>query len=292
MAAFVPELPMLLQAPVGGVPLDLLLSRPRRSPHQNHDDRAQPGIRGAATALAALHGGGMISGRTRPVADELARMQQRSQRIMGAAPAAGVRAARPGMRPAGVAGLLARLGRGNHPGARRLQAQPVLRPADGAGRGGAATASKLRCWTSITAGWRIRRPTSVTSWPRCGRSRWPGRPVSNSLEEVFLAAYLAACRSTRGFSPARRRGMRPWRSYARGCAALRVARGSAAARTPWCRRRGAVWRRCSRRGDEKRPWLGAEGSRSGNEAAPCQGRGERPSPDNGYGSRSPRRTLE
>jgi hypothetical protein len=81
VAAFVPELPMIFQAPVAGVPLDLLLSQPRRTTLA-HGPRARAGIRGAADALAALHQGEMSTSRVRPVAAELQRMQRRSERIM------------------------------------------------------------------------------------------------------------------------------------------------------------------------------------------------------------------
>jgi aminoglycoside phosphotransferase (APT) family kinase protein len=72
---------MIFQTPVAGVPLDLLLSQPRRTTLA-HGPRARAGIRGAADALAALHQGEMSTSRVRPVAAELQRMQRRSERIM------------------------------------------------------------------------------------------------------------------------------------------------------------------------------------------------------------------
>jgi hypothetical protein len=85
-AAFVPELPMLLQSPVSGIPLDLLLNRPPQSPRLA-DEAARAGLCGAAAALAALHRSNVSSTRTRPAADELRRMQQRSARSVPTAPA-------------------------------------------------------------------------------------------------------------------------------------------------------------------------------------------------------------
>ena len=171
VAAFVPQLPMLLQGPVGGVPLDLLLGPTRRSPLHTHDERALAGIEGAAAALAALHGSGMITGRTRPVADELARMQQRSECILPVAPAAG--AALHGL----ARSLPSWLPCLPESGRKSPWCTAIVSPASSLSCRGAglraAAAAKLRCWTSTTAAWRTRRPTPATFWPRCDRLRLP-----------------------------------------------------------------------------------------------------------------------
>jgi aminoglycoside phosphotransferase (APT) family kinase protein len=86
--AFAPELPMVFQAPVAGMPLDSLLSQPKRTAIA-YDQRVQAGIRGAAAALAALHQVEVDSDRLRPVAAELERFKQRSAQIMNVAPRIG-----------------------------------------------------------------------------------------------------------------------------------------------------------------------------------------------------------
>jgi hypothetical protein len=86
--AFIPELPLVLQAPVAGVPLDMLLSQPKRAALINHP-RARDGIRGAAAALAALHQVEVGTSRVRAVGPELERFQRRSAQIMPVAPTVG-----------------------------------------------------------------------------------------------------------------------------------------------------------------------------------------------------------
>jgi aminoglycoside phosphotransferase (APT) family kinase protein len=86
--AFAPELPMVFQAPVAGMPLDSLLSQPKRTAIA-YNQRVQAGIRGAAAALAALHQVEVDSDRLRPVAAELERFKQRSAQIMNVAPRIG-----------------------------------------------------------------------------------------------------------------------------------------------------------------------------------------------------------
>jgi aminoglycoside phosphotransferase (APT) family kinase protein len=88
VAAFVPELPMVFQEPVAGMPLDLILSQPRRTTLA-WGAGAWAGIQGAAEALAALHQGDTSTSRMRPVAAELERMQRRSERIMQVDPTIG-----------------------------------------------------------------------------------------------------------------------------------------------------------------------------------------------------------
>ena len=86
--AFIPELPMVLQAPVAGLPLDMLLSQPKRTALADHP-RVVEGIRRAAAALAALHQVAAISTRVRAVGPELERFQRRSAQIMPIAPTVG-----------------------------------------------------------------------------------------------------------------------------------------------------------------------------------------------------------
>lgn len=86
--AFVPTLPMVLQAPVSGEPLDLLLSQPKRTALA-HNEQTRTGIRGAAAALAALHKVEDSTNRLRPVAAELERFQRRSAKIMAVDPTVG-----------------------------------------------------------------------------------------------------------------------------------------------------------------------------------------------------------
>jgi len=86
--AFEPTLPLVLQAPVSGVPLDLLLSQPKRAARAANP-RTAAQIRLAAAGLAALHQVEGNSKRSRGVAAELERFQQRSERITHVAPAAG-----------------------------------------------------------------------------------------------------------------------------------------------------------------------------------------------------------
>ena len=86
--AFVPTLPMVFQAPVRGMPLDLLLSQPKRTALA-HNAQTRTGIRGAAAALAALHKVEGSTNRLRPVAAELERFQRRSAKIMAVDPIVG-----------------------------------------------------------------------------------------------------------------------------------------------------------------------------------------------------------
>ena len=72
-AGFLPDLPMVVQEPLAGVPLDLLLDGRSRV-----DPRGRSGVAIAASALADLHGLGVRHPRKRSVGDELRRMAQRS----------------------------------------------------------------------------------------------------------------------------------------------------------------------------------------------------------------------
>ncbi|MCX6047998.1 MAG: phosphotransferase [Chloroflexi bacterium] len=86
--AFIPELPLVLQAPVDGLPLDMWLSQPKRTALGGHPG-VVAGIRRAAAALAALHQVAAISTRVRAVAPELERFQRRSAIIMPVSPTVG-----------------------------------------------------------------------------------------------------------------------------------------------------------------------------------------------------------
>jgi hypothetical protein len=86
--AYLPELPLILQAPVSGVPLDLLLSLPKATVNADNT-RLIADIQRAAVALATLHQVEASTDRLRPVADELVRFQQRSAQIMRVDPATG-----------------------------------------------------------------------------------------------------------------------------------------------------------------------------------------------------------
>ena len=245
VAAFVPQLPMLLQGPVGGVPLDLLLCAAGRSPLHTHDERAQAGIRGAAAALAALHGGGMVTNRTRPVADELARMQQRSERILRVAPAAG--AALHGLACTLPAWLPCLPGWGEEITLVHGDCKPsqffVLPGAQGSRRRRSCGAG----FRPLRHGGPGGRRRQLSSLAAAGRGFCPGPFFFFFFfffEEAFLAAYMAASGSPGGFAlraawyeavALLRKGLRSFRAaHARRCP------------RSWCGRRGAAWRRCPR----------------------------------------------
>jgi len=86
--AFLPEVPMILQSPVGGVDLESLLTR---SPSGRPDRRAPAGVAAAAGALAALHRLAPVSHRVRSAGKELDRFERRATRIAAVAPAVGAR---------------------------------------------------------------------------------------------------------------------------------------------------------------------------------------------------------
>lgn len=80
-AAYIPALPMVLQAPVeDSAPLELLLQQlPSASPDQQR--RVIEGIHSAAAALAELHQSNVRTSRTRSVEAELQKLEARSRRI-------------------------------------------------------------------------------------------------------------------------------------------------------------------------------------------------------------------
>jgi hypothetical protein len=79
-AGFLPELALVLQAPVAGTPLDLLLSHPERT-RLTSSLRASEGIGRAAAALAALHQIAVPSRRERAVGAELSKLKARAAQV-------------------------------------------------------------------------------------------------------------------------------------------------------------------------------------------------------------------
>src|SRR5207249_473425 len=88
VAGFLPDLPMVVQEPLAGVPLDLLLDG-----RTTADPRGQSGVVMAASALADLHGLDVRHPRVRSVGDELRRMAQRSRSAAAVDPELGARMA-------------------------------------------------------------------------------------------------------------------------------------------------------------------------------------------------------
>ena len=76
-SAFLPDLAMVLQAPIEGVPLDSLLSCNTEA----WDSRGFVGTMAAASALAAFHSSGLAVGKPRSIRTELARFKKRGARI-------------------------------------------------------------------------------------------------------------------------------------------------------------------------------------------------------------------
>jgi hypothetical protein len=74
---FLPDLAMVLQDPIEGVPLDAYLNCGAAG--YNPQDSA--GIVQAAAALAALHTSGLAAGRMRPIKTELSRFKKRANKI-------------------------------------------------------------------------------------------------------------------------------------------------------------------------------------------------------------------
>jgi hypothetical protein len=79
-AVFLPELSMVLQAPVGGTPLEDLIGRMEGNARAG-DPRGWSGMQRAAAALAAVHTAGLATKRHRPIQDELARFQKRAAKV-------------------------------------------------------------------------------------------------------------------------------------------------------------------------------------------------------------------
>src|SRR6266545_3967714 len=89
-AAYLPALLMVLQEPVTGTPLDMLIGRMEGSTTAG-DPRGWDGIVRAAAALAAVHTAGLVAGRERPIAAEVKRFGKRAARIAEVDPELGAR---------------------------------------------------------------------------------------------------------------------------------------------------------------------------------------------------------
>lgn len=76
-AAFLPDLAMVLQNPIGGVPLDGFINGNTDA----CDPRGFAGALAAASALAAFHASGLVAGKPRSIKAELARFKKRGARI-------------------------------------------------------------------------------------------------------------------------------------------------------------------------------------------------------------------
>lgn len=87
-AAFLPDLLMILQEPVSGTALDLLIEYVSGAA-TNGDTRGEAGIAQAGPALAAVHTAGLTAGRERPIAKEVKRFSKRAERIAVVDPALG-----------------------------------------------------------------------------------------------------------------------------------------------------------------------------------------------------------
>lgn len=78
--AFLPELPLVLQLPKAGTPLELLLSHPERLPASGAV-RIDQGVSRAAAALAELHQLAVCSKRLRPVTGDVQKLTQRTRPV-------------------------------------------------------------------------------------------------------------------------------------------------------------------------------------------------------------------
>jgi hypothetical protein len=76
-SAFLPDLAMVIQDPIEGVPLDSLIS----CDTETCDPRGVAGIVMAGSALAAFHGSGLTGGKSRSIHSELARFKKRGAKI-------------------------------------------------------------------------------------------------------------------------------------------------------------------------------------------------------------------
>jgi hypothetical protein len=91
-AAFLPELRLILQEPVRGTPLELLLEG-MRDPATAGDRRGWEGVVASAGALAALHTAGLAVERERPIDAELKRFAKRAAQAQAIDPHIGGRMA-------------------------------------------------------------------------------------------------------------------------------------------------------------------------------------------------------
>jgi hypothetical protein len=76
-AAFLPDLAMVLQDPIDGVPLDSRINCNTKA----CDPRGFAGTLAAASALATFHASGLVGGKSRSIKAELARFNKRGARI-------------------------------------------------------------------------------------------------------------------------------------------------------------------------------------------------------------------
>jgi hypothetical protein len=88
--AFLPELSLVLQDPVSGVPLEDLIGRMDGKARRG-DARGEDGVERAAAALAAVHTSGLETRRERPIESELTRFVKRSEKIREVDEAKGLR---------------------------------------------------------------------------------------------------------------------------------------------------------------------------------------------------------
>jgi len=89
-SAFLPEVPMVVQEPVTGMPLDGLIG-PLEGPATSPEPRGVAGLVTAAGALAELHTAGVSTGRTRPAGGDVRRMRKRAGGTAGVDPELGAR---------------------------------------------------------------------------------------------------------------------------------------------------------------------------------------------------------
>jgi aminoglycoside phosphotransferase (APT) family kinase protein len=90
VAAFLPELQMILQEPVAGEPLELWLEGMSGAVTAG-DARGWDGVIRSAAALAALHTSGLTTPRERPIDSELKRFAKRANQAAQVDPAIGAR---------------------------------------------------------------------------------------------------------------------------------------------------------------------------------------------------------
>jgi len=84
-SAFLPEVPMVVQEPVTGMPLDGLIG-PLEGSGTSPEPRGVRGLLTAAGALAELHTAGVSTGRTRPAGGDVRRMVKRAGGAAGVDP--------------------------------------------------------------------------------------------------------------------------------------------------------------------------------------------------------------
>ncbi|HEU4910343.1 MAG TPA: phosphotransferase, partial [Actinomycetes bacterium] len=189
--AFLPDVPMIVQAPVPGRPLDLLLDRAARP-----DRRAAPAVLAAASALAAVHEVPPSAGRPRQPAREAARMEARSDAVATADPDLGAEMASVARRLLSVVDGLPAVVGGVHGDCKPSQflvgdGVPALLDFDHAGPGDpaadvggfAASLTQLAVWRSVTA-----RHSSTTAEDSRG---WLA-----DLREQFIGEYVAQAAPT------------------------------------------------------------------------------------------------